>query len=208
MDPVIVLLLTIVGVVVLAWIMQGVRLYRVCKGELYSDVYGSFFAYFYRYVVLRNCSESGYLKSKIGFHRIVYSTISKEDGGKAKFCMIFYSKGIMVLCYDRATGQFLGNASGKNWNVIRVDKEGVQHTFRHANPTPDLRAYLNRIVAVFPDAHIEARLAFHNEADFSKLHTDVKPIHFKDIPDELSGVQGPFLPDQEVKAMYDKLING
>lgn len=206
MDPIIVLLLTIIGVVVLAWVMQGVRLYRVCRGELYTDIYGSFFAYFYRYVILRNCSESGFLKSKIGFHRIVYSTITKEDAGKTKFCMIFYNKGVMVLCYDRATGEFLGSPASKNWNVIRTGADGKQHTYRHPNPTADLKAYLNRLASVLPGAHIEARLAFHNKADFSKLRTDVKPIHFKDIPDALAEVQAPFLPDEEVKAMYDKLI--
>ena len=57
------LLLTILGVMLLAWLLQGIRLYRNCRGDIYNDIYGSFPAYFYRYVVLRNCSESGYLKA-------------------------------------------------------------------------------------------------------------------------------------------------
>lgn len=208
MDPVVILLCTIVAVVALAWLMQGVRLHKICKGDIYADIYGSFFAYFYRYVVLRNCSESGYLRSRIGAHRIVYSTITKEDGSKTKFCMIFYNKGIMVLCYDRATGEFLGNAAGKNWNVIRTERDGAQHTYRHPNPTADMKAYLNRVAGLFPDVHIEARLAFHNDADFSKLKLDIKPIHFGDVVDELNGVKADFLPDEEVRAMHDKLIRG
>ncbi len=207
MDPIVILILTIVAVVALAWLMQGIRLYKNCKGDIYSDLYGSFFAYFYRFVVLRNCSESGHLRSKIGTHRIVYSTITKEGGGKTKLCMIFYNKGIMVLCYDRATGEFLGNASGKNWNVIRTEKDGQQHTYRHPNPTADLKAYLNRVVGVFPEAHIEARIAFSNDADFSKMKLDVKPIHFADIVDELTAVKAEFLSDEEIKAMHDKLIH-
>lgn len=208
MEPIVILLFTIVAVAALAWLMQGIRLYRSCKGDIYNDIYGSFFAYFYRYVVLRDCSESGYLRGKIGFHRIVYSTITKEDGGKTRFCMIFYNKGIMVLCYDRAAGEFLGSAAARNWNVIRADKDGARHTFRHPSPAADFRAYLNRIAGAFPGVHIEARLAFHNAADFSKLRADVKPIHFRDIPEELQGVAGDFVPDEEVERMYKKLVRG
>lgn len=208
MDQMGMLLLTIVGVVLFFWIIQGLRLYRNCKGDLYSDLYGSFFAYFYRYVIIRDCSESGYLRSRIGTHKIVFSTISKEENKKTRFCVIFYHKGIMVLCYDRATGQFLGNASNKAWNVIRKDKNGAQHTYRHFNPTSDMKAYLKRLSDIFPEAHIEARLAFHNQADVSKLHSDYKTIHFSELEAELNGVQAEHVSDDEIKALYHKLIQG
>lgn len=208
MDQMYILLLTILGVVLFFWIVQGLRLYHNCKGDLYSDLYGGFLSYFYRYVVIRDCSESGYLRSRIGTHKIVFSTIAKEENRKSKFCVIFYNRGIMVLCYDRATGQFLGRASNKDWNVIRKDKEGVSHTYRHHNPTSDMKAYLKRVAAVFPEAHLEARIAFHNQADFSKLHSDIKAIHFNELEEELKNVQADFVSDDDIKAMYKKIMEG
>lgn len=208
MDPISMLLLTICVVVLFFWIVQGLRLYRNCKGDLYSDLYGGFLMYFYRYVILRDCSESGYLRSRIGTHRIVFSTIAKEENRKSRFCVIFYNKGIMVVCYDKATGTFLGRASNKDWNVIRTDKEGAQHTYRHHNPTNDMKAYLTRLAGVFPEVHMEARLAFHDRADVSKLHSEIKTIHFGELEEELKNVQADFVSDDEIKAMYKKIIEG
>ena len=208
MEPIAILLLTIVGVMVFAWLLQGIRLYQNCKGDIYNDIYGSFFAYFYRYVVLRNCSESSWLKEKIGLHRIVYSSLTKEGGGKSKFCVIFYNKGIMVISYDRATGRFLGNPNQKNWNVIRPDKEGKNHTYRHPNPTADTKAYAARMAKLFPGVHIETRIAFHNQADFSDLRTDIKPIHFSELAEALTQVKADFISDSEIIAMHNMLVKG
>lgn len=208
MEPIAILVITIVSVIAFAWLLQGIRLYKSCKGDIYNDIYGSFLAYFYRYVVLRNCSESGYLRGKIGVHRIVYSSLTKEGGGKSKFCVIFYNKGIMVVSYDRATGQYLGNPNQKNWNVIRPDKEGKNHTYRHPNPTADTKAYVARISKLFPGVHMEARIAFHNQADFSSLRTDIKPIHFSELADALTQVKADFVSDSEIIAMHNLLVKG
>lgn len=208
MDPVMLLVLTIVGVILFAWLLQGIRLHKSCKGDIYNDIYGSFFAYFYRYVVLRNCSESGYFRSKLGVHRIVYSSLTKEGGGKSKFCVIFYNKGVMVVSFDRATGKYLGNPNQKNWNVIRPDKEGKNHTYRHPNPTADAKAYIARIAKLFPNVHIEARIAFHNSADFSDLRSDIKCIHFSELVEELVQVKADFVSDSEIIAMHNMLVKG
>lgn len=206
MDKMLLLLLTILGVLVFSWIFQAVRLYKSSKGDIYSALYGSFLPYFYRYVVIRDCSESGYLRSRIGTHKIVFSVISGEEGQKAKFCVIFYARGIMVLCYDKATGEFRGSSSGKSWNVVRRDAQGKDHIFRHHNPTEDMKAYLRRLAQVFPEVHMEARLAFSDEADLSMLHTDIRTIHFGELEEELKGVQGDLLSDDEVRGLYKKLI--
>ena len=208
MDPVMLLVLTIVGVILFAWLLQGIRLHKSCKGDIYNDIYGSFLAYFYRYVVLRNCSESGYFRSKLGVHRIVYSSLTKEGGGKSKFCVIFYNKGVMVVSFDRATGKYLGNPNQKNWNVIRPDKEGKNHTYRHPNPTADAKAYIARIAKLFPKVHIEARIAFHNAADFSDLRSDIKCVHFSELADELAQVKADFVSDSEIIAMHNMLVKG
>lgn len=208
MEPVYVLLVSFVGVVAVLWLYQGIRLNRSCKGDIYNDLYGSFFAYFYRYVMLRDCSESGYIRSQVSTNRLVFSNIRLEDGSFTRFLIIFFNRGIMVVCYDRATGVFSGGAMHKNWNVVRTDAQGKKHTYRHRNPTSDLKAYLNRVASVFPDTHIEARMAFSNEADFSGLNLDVKPIHFSDLIPELQNVQAEFVDDDQIKEMYRTLTRG
>lgn len=208
MEPIYVLLLSFVGVLVCSWTFQGIRLRNNCKGDIYNDLYGSFFSYFLHYVILRDCSDSGYLRSKIGTNRIVFSNIQREDGVRTKFLIVFFNRGLMVICYDRATGSYSGGALHKHWHVVRTDKEGKKRTYRHLNPTTDLKAYLKRVATVFPDAHIEARIAFSNEADFSGLDLDVKPIHFRDIASELQNVQAEFVDDAQIKAMYHTLTKG
>lgn len=206
LDNMILLAVTILGVMVLAWVFQGIRLHKSYKGDIYASLYGSFLPYFFHYVVLRDCSESGYLRSQIGPHKLVFSVISTEGGQRVRFCVIFYNKGIMVLCYDRASGEFWGSSRDDSWNVKRKDAEGKQHIYRHYNPTRDMAAYLNRVATTFPEAHIEARIAFRDEADLSHLKSDIKTIHFSDIEQELKDVKADYLSEDEVKAMYKQLI--
>ena len=206
MEPMLMLLLTIVGVLLLAWGFRGIRLYTSCKDDIYAALYGGFLPYFYHYVVIRDCSKSSYLGGRIGPHRIIFSVVSNDEQQRTKFCMIFYNKGIMVLCYDKAPGQYRGSPSAKSWNIIRIGEDGKQHIFRRSNPTKDMKAYLSRITAVFPGVHVESRLAFCDTADLSQLHSDIKAIHFNEIEAELKSVQAEFLPDEEISAMYQKLI--
>jgi len=200
------LLMTILGVMVLAWVFQGVRLRKSYKGDIYAALFGGFLPYFFRYVVLRDCSESGYLRSRIGTHRLVFSVINNDEQQRSRFCVIFYNKGIMVLCYDRSSGEFWGSAKDDSWNVKRTQADGKQHLYRHFNPTKDMIAYLNRVAAVFPEVHMEARMAFRDEADLTHLRSDIKAIHFSDIETELKDVKADFLSDDEIKAMYQQLI--
>lgn len=206
MEPMLMLLLTIFGVLFLSWLFRGVRLYQSYKNDIYAALYGGFLPYFYRYVVIRDCSKSSYLQAQIGAHKIVFSVVSNEEKQRTKFCVIFYNKGIMVLCYDKLPGDYRGKPSSKSWNVIRTGEDGKQHIFRRPNPTNDVKAYLSRVAAVFPDVHMEVRLAFCDSADISQLRSDVKAIHFNEIEAELKDVRAEFLPDDEVYAMYQRLI--
>lgn len=206
MEPMLMLLLTIVGVLLLAWGFRGIRLYGSYKDDIYAALYGSFLPYFYHYVVIRDCSTSGWLRGRIGPHRIIFSVVSNDEQQRTKFCMIFYNKGVMVLCYDKAPGEYRGNPSSKSWNIVRTGQDGKEHIFRRGNPTKDMNAYLSRITALFPGVHVESRLAFCDSADLSRLRSDVKAIHFSEIETELKNVQAEFLPDEEISAMYQKLI--
>lgn len=206
MPPMLLLLVTILGVMVLAWVFQGIRLHKSYKGDVYAALYGGFLPYFFRYVVFRDCSESSYLRSRVGAHKLVFSVITNEEKQRTRFCVIFYNKGIMVLCYDKATGAFWGSSRDDSWNVKRMEADGKEHLYRHFNPTKDMLAYLNRIAAAYPDVHIEARMAFSDEADLAHLRSDIKTIHFSDIETELKEVKAEFLSDDEVKALYKQLI--
>lgn len=206
LNKMIILLLTILAVMMMAWVFQGIRLYKSYKGDIYGSLYGGFLPYFFRYVVFRDCSESGYLRSQIGTHRLVFSVITNEEKQRTRFCVIFYNKGIMVLCYDRSTGAFWGSSKDDSWNVKRLEADGKEHLYRHYNSTRDMAAYLNRMAAAFPEVHMEARMAFRDEADLTHLRSDIKTIHFSQIETELKEVKAEFLSDDEIKAMYKQLI--
>ena len=206
MNNMLIFLLSILAVLIFSWTFQGLRLYRSCKGDIYSTLYGGFIRYFYRYVILRDCSESGSLRALLGTHRIVFSTVNTEDKQRVRFCIIFYNQGIMVLCYDKMTGVFQGKASDKSWKVVRTDEDGKQHAYRYHNPIVEFKAYLSRIAELFPDEHIEARLALPDGCDFSQLSSDVKVIRFSGLESELTGVHAVHVSDEDIKAMYGKLM--
>lgn len=206
MNNMLILLLTILAVLIFSWVFQGLRLYRNCKGDIYSTLYGGFLRYFYHYVILRDCSESGSLRALLGTHRIVFSTVNTEDKQRVRFCVIFYNQGVMVLCYDKMRGAFQGKAAGKDWKVTRIGEDGKQHAYRYHNPIGEFKGYLSRIATLFPEAHIEARLVFPDESDFSQLYSDVKVIHFGELEGELTGVQAIHVSDEDIRAMYNKLI--
>lgn len=202
------LLLVIVGTIALGWLVQGIRLYRSSKGDIYSELYGGFFTYFYRYVVLRNCSESSYLRSKIGQHRIVYSTLTRSDGVKIKICLILYNKGIYCACYDRAAGSFSGMSGQKIWVVSRADKQGVMHKYKHPNPTADVKSYASRLQKLFPNATITLRLAFSDKAELSALRTEITTVHFGEFLADMQSAAGSFISDEEILNMYSQLVKG
>lgn len=205
-DNMLLLLITILAVMALAWVFQGFRLHKSYKGDIYAALYGGFLPYFFRYVILRDCSESSYLRSRIGTHKLVFSVISNEAKQRVRFCIIFYNKGIMVLCYDKSTGEYWGSSRDDSWNVKRVEADGKEHLYRHLNPTKDMVAYVNRLAALYPETHMEARMAFSDEADLTHLRSDIKTVLFSQIETELREVKADFLPDDEVKALYKKLI--
>ncbi len=196
MDKVTMLVFTIVLALLVTWIIEAVRVYPMYRDEIYGSLFGSFLSFFFKFAVFKDCSKSGYLKTKIGTHRMIFSAIQENGKTADRFCTIFYNRGIMVICYQKINGELIGKAKDKDWIVKRKDKEGVVHSYRHPNPTTDFKAYLRRIVTAYPDAHIEARIAVDDEAVFDSLKFEIVIVHDKDIVNELIMVQAPLVNDE------------
>ena len=113
MDNMMILVGTIIAVALLALIIRAFRIYPEYKKGIYPALYGHFLWYAWEVLVLQDASVSPYLTKEIGKSYITFSRFQENGQVKAKFCTIFYNKGIMVVSYDRATGQYLGNPAGE-----------------------------------------------------------------------------------------------
>lgn len=207
MDNVTILVLAIVFALLVTWIIEAVRIYPIYRDDVYENLFGNFLSYFFKYAVFKDCSKSNYLKSKIGMHRMIFSAMQEDGKTKNRFCTIFYNRGIMVICQMKVNGQLLGKAKDKDWIVKRKDKDGTVHSFRHLNPSEDFKAYLRRVVAVYPQAHIEARISLDDSTDFSSVKSDIKLVHNTDIVNEMIMVQAPIISDEQIVEDYQKLVS-
>jgi hypothetical protein len=205
MDKVTMLVFAIVLALLVTWIIEATRVYPMYRDEIYGSLFGNFLSYFFKYAVFKDCSKSGYLKTKIGTHRMIFSAMQENGKTTNRFCTIFYNRGIMVICYQKIDGELIGKAKDKDWIVKRKDKEGTMHSYRHQNPTEDFKAYLRRIVTAYPDVHVEARIAVDDTAVYDSLKSEIVIVHNKDIVNELIMVQAPLVSDEQIVSDYQKL---
>ncbi|NCB32914.1 MAG: hypothetical protein EOM64_03360 [Erysipelotrichia bacterium] len=207
MDNISMLIFAIVIALLTVWSIEGARLYKSYKGDIYKELFGGFIPYFFHYAVRKDYSVSGSLKQKIGMHRLIFSAI-KEDGKTAeRFCTIIYNRGIMVCSYNQIGGELIGKAHDKEWVIRRTDEKQTMHSYRYPNPTKFLEAYLRRIALACKDVHLEARMAVDNDSSFDNLKSDIKPIHYQDIVNELVLVQAEVIEDQTILDIYHKLMD-
>lgn len=206
MENVTMLVFAIVLAMLVAWLIESYRVYPMYKGNIYPYLFGSYLPYFFKYAVFKDCSSSGYLKSKIGMHRMIFSAMQEDGKTTGRFCTIFYNRGIMVFCYEKIEGELLGKAKDNDWIVKRKEKDGQMHSFRHPNPTESFKAYLRRIAMVYPDTHIEARLVVDDETVYDNLKSEIVMIHDKDMVNELVKVQSDIVEDDAILANYQKLV--
>lgn len=199
MNNVYMLFLVIIAFVLIGWIFQAIRLMPDYKTGIYRELYGSFPGYFWRTAIRQDASESSYLKHQIGTCRILFSKMDENGKTVARFCTIFYNRGIFVICYESTDGIVHGKARDKDWIVTRTDKDGNKRSFRHPSPVPSFEAYLRRIAALYPLRHMEARIAFRDETDISGLKCDIKVIHNEDLISEMNNVKAEYLSDQDIK---------
>ncbi len=205
MDNTSMLVFAIVVALLAVWGIEGARLYKSYKGDIYKELFGGFIPYFFHYAVRKDCSTSGYLKQKIGTHRMIFSAIKDSGKTMCRFCTIVYNRGIMVCSYDQIHGELIGKAHDKDWIIRRIDDKGTAHSYRYPNPTISLEAYLRRIALACGEVHLEARMAADDNTVFDNLKSDVKLIHYKDVVNELVLVQAEVLDDQAILDTYQKL---
>ena len=207
MDRIYLLFFIVVAFVCIGWAFRAAWLYPDYKNSPLQELYGGFFWYFWHSVIKRDATQSGYLKQQIGTSRILFSKMDDQGKTAARFCTIFYSRGIMVLCYTNARGMVYGKNKDKEL-YARYSKKEKSYTVGFVNPVRYLETYLLRVAHVYPDAHIETRLCFDNTVDFSQLKCDIACIHDKDIVEELKKVNAPALSDEEISQMFEKAIGG
>ena len=207
MDNMMILVGTIIAVALLALIIRAFRIYPEYKKGIYPALYGHFLWYAWEVLVLQDASVSPYLTKEIGKSYITFSRFQENGQVKAKFCTIFYNKGIMTVCFEHTDGQVRSKNSKSDWFIKRTDeKTKEEKTFRHNNLSQPFMVYINKLANQYPDEHIEARIALDDNSDYSLLKSDIKLIHYSDIIDELKNVQAEFLTDDEIKTLFKKLL--
>lgn len=195
-------IISIITITVISmWIFAGIQLYPLYRNSIYQELFGNFLSFFWHYYIRKDASQSGYLKTQIGYHKLLFSTLQQEGKSRVNYYVIFFQKGVLVFTFDKLKGSIIGNAKDKFWLVKRENNEA----YKYQNPSSNLEIYLRRIVSVLPDTHIEVRIIYPDEVHFETLKSDITCIHTSDLIGELKNIKAKFLTDEQIFNNYHKL---
>lgn len=183
------------------WIIAAIRLYPLYRNSIYQELFGNFISFFWHYYIRKDASQSGYLKTQIGYHKLLFSTLQQEGKPSINYYVLFYQKGVIVFTFDKLKGSIAGKAKDKYWVV----KSENNVSYKYQNPCLNLEIYLRRIANVLPDTHIEVRIIYPDEVIFETLKSDIACIHKSDLPGELKNIKAEFLTDEQILSNYHKL---
>lgn len=188
--------------VICIWIFAGIQLYPLYRNSINQELFGNFLSFFWCYYIRKDASQSGYLKTQIGYHKLLFGSLQQEGKSRVNYYVIFFQKGVLVFTFDKLKGFITGKVKDKFW-LVRSESNKA---YRYQNPNLNLEIYLRRIASVLPNTHIEVRIIFPDEVHFETLKSDITCIHASDLIGELKNVKAEFLSDEQILTNYHKLI--
>lgn len=157
--------------------LKAYRLYPSYKKSIFPTLIPNFTEYFYRVEIRRDCSESSFLKDKIGPHKMTYATLQNNDHKvTSRFVILLYSKGIaLISCLD-PKGALSGQTNDKHWFIRRENQ-----TVKIANPKIESDKYAVLTKKKYPNLPLTQYVAVTDDSDISKVKTDFITCHNEDI---------------------------
>ena len=194
-----VFLLSIITALLVVYGFKAYRLYPSYKHSIFPDLIPSFLEYFYRVTIRKDASTSSFLKSKIGTHRMTFTTLQNNDHKiTSRFVILLYNKGIaLISCLD-PKGTVSGQANDKHWFIRRENQ-----TVKIANPKIESDKYAILVKKKYPDLPLTQYVAVGNDSDISKVKCDFIVCHNNEMIRHLLEASTPYVEDEKIIEIFN-----
>ncbi|PWC11702.1 hypothetical protein B4923_12795 [Brenneria roseae subsp. americana] len=99
------------------------QLFKFWRNSFYTEIYSSFIEFLYRRKNLQRMSQSYWLKSQLGDHRICFQMArSHDDNDPQAYIVIMLSSGVYLLQIKNYIGEIIGK-SVNDFSLIQADKD-------------------------------------------------------------------------------------
>jgi hypothetical protein len=185
--------------------IRAVRLYKNYKGNIYPHLFSSFFEYFYRYEIMKDCSKSFLLSKEIGTHRLLFSMAKNEKGEIAyHFVTVFYNKGIVVTDYLNLSGMIKSHKNDVYW-YVKSHKDNKE--YKIGNPEIALNSYRRQIDSVLENIETKTYITLNDIADTSGLKSEIEVVRYSDFVSLLKNRPADFISERMILESYSKYTN-
>lgn len=187
----VVFLVVMIGKAAMAWPSY--------KGTVYQQLFGSFLEYFWKYSVNQDLSQSGYLASELGTHRLLYNAYRDANGHEAcQFVTVVSTHGVASVCAVHTTGTVRGGDTGA-WHV---ERDGAQHTL--ASPLVYARRQQKFLAKALGKDKPADVIVFDDGADLTHVSCACPVIHASELMSWLKDLDGS-LPEADVTKAFDAI---
>ena len=146
------------------------------KGSVYQQLFGSFLEYFWKYSVNQDLSQSGFLASELGTHRLLYNAYRDANGHDAcQFVTVVSTHGVASVCAVHTTGKVSGSDTGA-WHV---ERDGARHTL--ASPLVYVRRQQKFVGKALGGAKPANVIVFDDGAELTGVSCSVPAIHASEL---------------------------
>lgn len=122
------------------WLIKTVYGWRRFRKSIQAELYSGFLEYCVRKRKIRSLSESYYLNSEFGKHRIIYQlTQSKHEKTPQSYVLIILTSGLYILNVRNQSGKILARKNGD----FKQNYDGHEYLFK--NPVKESRYFEKRL---------------------------------------------------------------
>ena len=171
------------------------------RGTVYQQLFGSFLEYFWKYSINQDLSQSGYLASELGTHRLLYNAYRDAGGNEAcQFVTVISTRGVASICAVHTAGKVSGSDKG----VWHVERDGAAHTL----PSPLVyvhrqQKFMGKALGMTKPAQV---IVFDDGAELSGVKCELPVINASELVAFLKGLEtNETLSEQGVIEMFNAI---
>lgn len=193
------LLIALCAVFLVVMIGKAAMAWPSYRGSVYQQLFGSFLEYFWKYSVNQDLSQSGYLTSELGPHRLLYNAYRDANGREAnQFVTVITTRGVASVCAVHTTGAVSGGDTGA-WHV---ERDGARHTL--ASPLVYVRRQQKFLGKALGGTKPANAIVFDDGADLTHVSCAYPVMHAGELVSWLKGLDGS-LSEADVTKTFDAI---
>lgn len=125
--------------------VKNVYMWNIYRRSIQTEIYSNFLEYQMRRKSLKRLSESYYLRSRFGKHRIVYQMArGKNDQTPQAYVILILTSGLYILGVKNQSGRVIAKKRG-DFKQFFMDKGKNEKMFLFKNPLDEIRFFEKKL---------------------------------------------------------------